>query len=259
MRLRRRSIGPSVAAEAPRPRDVRSLVVTHVDAAALHRLASQVGRHWLMILNLAVGLYAGLPWLAPFLMHHGWRSPGSAIYMLYASQCHQLPQRSYFLFGPKLTYELAQIQAGWRPTTDPAVLRQFVGNGVMGWKVAWSDRMVAMYGMIFLAGLIFALVRKRLRPLRVRAFVLLIMPLALDGGTHALSDLVGGIGAGFRETNAWLAFLTGNRLPPAFYVGDALGSFNSWVRLLTGTIFGIAVVWLAYPYLERCLSVRAPR
>lgn len=62
---------------------------------------------------------------------------------------------------------------------------------------------------------------------------------------------VAGLGQGFRDSNAWLAALTGQALPSWFYAGDALGSFNSWMRLLTGLLFGVACVWLAYPYLEQ--------
>jgi hypothetical protein len=55
---------------------------------------------------------------------------------------------------------------------------------------------------------------------------------------------------GFRETNNWLAVLTNHSLPATFYVGDALGSFNSWMRLLTGLLFGLGVVWCLYPRLQ---------
>ena len=41
-----------------------------------------------------------------------------------------------------------------------------------------------------------------------------------------------------------------NTLSIAFYQGDALGSFNSWLRLITGILFGIALVGFAYPYIN---------
>jgi uncharacterized membrane protein len=206
-------------------------------------------RHWLLIVNLIFGIYITAPWLAPVLMRTGHESAARAIYLIYSTQCHQLPQRSFFLFGAQPTYSLAEIQAAWQDTNNPIILRQFIGNPQMGWKVAWSDRMVGMYTSIFAAGLVFALVRKRLRPLSLWAFALLILPMVLDGGTHMASD-VAGIGKGFRDSNAWLAWLTGSVFPSTFYMGDALGSFNSWMRFLTGTLFGIGVVWLAYPYME---------
>lgn len=74
--------------------------------------------------------------------------------------------------------------------------------------------------------------------------------MAIDGGSHFVSDLAG-FGQGFRYTNTWLAELTGNTFARSFYVGNALGSFNSWMRLLTGTLFGLGIVWLGFPYLEK--------
>jgi hypothetical protein len=69
----------------------------------------------------------------------------------------------------------------------------------------------------------------------------------VDGGTHAVSDFAG-IGQGFRDTNTWLAMLTNNVLPATFYAGDALGSFNSLMRFITGFLAGLGIVWLAFPY-----------
>jgi uncharacterized membrane protein len=222
-------------------------------AAMANRLLHGLSRHWLLVVSLMLGLYIGLPWLAPLFMKLGWTGAGNAIYLIYSTQCHQLPQRSFFLFGSRPMYSLAEIQAAWKVTDNPLILRQFVGNQEMGWKVAWSDRMVSMYGGLFFSGLLYWPLRKRLKPLPLWGFALLILPMALDGGTHFLSDLAG-IGQGFRDSNAWLATLTRNAFPATFYAGDALGSFNSWMRLITGILFGIGIVWLAYPYLESAFA-----
>lgn len=214
-----------------------------------NRVVFWVSRHWLLTLSVIVAIYTGLPWLAPVFMKLGWTSAGNLIYLVYSTQCHQLPQRSYFLFGPQATYSLADIQAAWTNTSNPIILRQFIGNETMGWKVAWSDRMVSMYTGLLPAGLVFGWLRRRLKPLSLWGFAAFVLPLGIDGGTHMLSDLAG-IGNGFRDNNAWLAALTGNAFSAAFYAGDALGSFNSWMRLITGLLFAIGCVWLAYPYLE---------
>ena len=63
-----------------------------------------------------------------------------------------------------------------------------------------------------------------------------------------LSDLAG-IGLGFRDSNQWLAVLTNYALPADFYAGDALGSFNSLMRFLSGLLAGLGIVWLAFPYM----------
>ena len=215
----------------------------------MKRIVLGLARHWLLILNVALGVWVALPWLAPVFMHWGWARAAHAIYFFYSLQCHQLPERSFFLFGPKLMYSLAEIQSAWQITDNPFVLRQWIGNVDMGWKVAWSDRMVAMYTMLFLSSLGYGLVRTRLKPLPLRAFFLLLLPMAIDGITHAISDLAG-IGQGFRDTNVWLQILTSSAFPITFYQGDALGSFNSWMRLITGILFGIALVGFVFPYIN---------
>lgn len=222
-------------------------------AVAANRLLYRLSRRWLPVFNLLFGLFVGLPWLAPVFMQLGWSDAGRAIYLIYSTQCHQLPQRSYFLFGPEAMYSLAEVQAAWQDTNNPLILRQFVGNPQMGWKVAWSDRMVSLYGGALLAGLLYWPLRKRVKPLPLWAFALFALPMAVDGGTHVISDIAG-IGAGFRDTNAWLTALTAGALPSTFYAGDALGSFNWLMRLLTGLLFGIGGVWLAFPYLEEAFA-----
>lgn len=215
----------------------------------LKRVVLGIARHWLLIINLLIALWIALPWLAPVFMHWGWTSAGKAIYLAYSFQCHQLPERSFFLFGRQAMYSLNEIQAAWQQTTDPLILRQFIGNAEMGWKVAWSDRMVSMYTSILLGGLLYRLVRRQWRPLSFWMFTILLLPMAIDGGTHMVSDLAG-IGQGFRDTNVWLQMLTNNTFPITFYQGDALGSFNSWMRLITGVLFGIALVGFAFPYIN---------
>ena len=84
---------------------------------------------------------------------------------------------------------------------------------------------------------------------------LLLIPIALDGITHAISDL-SGIGLGFRDTNSWLAGLTDYYFLRSFYAGDAIGSFNSFARLITGLLAGLGIVWFAFPYVFRETSQR---
>jgi uncharacterized membrane protein len=208
---------------------------------------------WLALFGVVAGLYFLLPFLAPAFMAIGWSGTGKAIYFVYSFLCHQLPERSFFLFGPKLTYPLAQIQSAWHDTTNPLLLRQFTGNPQMGWKVAWSDRMVSMFTSTWMFGLLWWPLRRRLPALPLWGFVPFRLPMALDGTTHLISDFAG-IGQGFRDTNLWLAVLTGNAFPAGFYAGDAWGSFNSLVRLLTGVLFGLGIVWFPFPYLDEMFS-----
>ncbi len=208
-----------------------------------------LARYWILAFLIVGGLYITLPFLAPIFMQLGLTKPASIIYLIYSTQCHQLPERSYFLFGHQIMYTLPQIQAVWKNTNNPWILRQFIGNAQMGWKVAWSDRMVSMYTSTVFFGLIWWPLRKKIRPLSFLGLALFLLPMAIDGGTHFLSDFAG-LGNGFRDSNAWLVMLTHNAFPSWFYAGDAWGSFNSIMRIITGILFGIGVVWFGFPYVD---------
>jgi uncharacterized membrane protein len=220
------------------------------------RLLYLLNRYWILLFGLIFGVYVWLPFVAPVFMHWGWTSAGKVIYFIYSFLCHQLPERSFFLFGPKSMYPLGEVQAAWQNTIDPIILRKFIGNSTMGWKVAWSDRMVSMYGSTFFFGLLWWPLRKRIKHLPWWGFVLFLVPMFIDGSTHFVSDLAG-LGQGFRYTNAWLAGITNSAFPATFYAGDALGSFNSWMRLITGVLFGIGVVWFAFPYMDEVFEDQA--
>jgi len=225
-------------------------------ATCLERAIFFVNRHWMLVVSGVLGLYSGLPFLAPVFMELGWETPAKAIYFIYSFLCHQLPQRSFFLFGSKFTYSLPEIQSMWQYTQDPLILRQFIGNPDVGWKVAWSDRMVAMFTSLWVFGMLWKPLLHWLKPIRLKGLILALLPMAVDGASHFISDL-SGIGSGFRDSNAWLAFVTNSTLPTGFYGGDAWGSFNSLMRLLTGVLFGLGVIWYVFPYLEDAFSQHA--
>jgi uncharacterized membrane protein len=218
-----------------------------------NRWIYRLSRRWVLIFGVLFGIWVGLPLLPPFFMSMGWDSLANAIYMLYSFQCHQLPQRSFFIFGSKGMYSLNEIQTVWQDTTNPLILRQFIGTPEMGWKVAWSDRMVYMYTSILVFGGIWWFFRRKIKPLPWWGLLILLLPMAVDGTSHLISDFTG-IGQGFRDSNAWLASLTNYAFSSRFYAGDALGSFNSWMRLLTGVLFGLGIVWFSFPYLDKSFT-----
>lgn len=205
-------------------------------------------RHWFEAFLIVYGLWVFTPFLAPVFMQIGWTGAGKAIYFIYSFFCHQLPERSFFLFGERTMYSLNEIQAAWQDTINPFILRKFIGNETMGWKIAWSDRMIWFYTSVWLFAVLWSPFRRKIKPLAWWGFVLLLLPLVIDGSTHAISDFAG-IGQGFRDTNLWLVTLTNNSLPATFYAGDGLGSFNSIMRLITGLLAGLSIVWLAFPYI----------
>ena len=185
------------------------------------KLVLGIARHWLALFNLAWATYVILPFLAPILMQMGLTAPARIIYGIYSFTCHQLPDHSYFLFGGSPTPLQPDLEAGGMPIgLDLLTLRKFIGNAELGYKVALCERDVAIYGSVLLAGLTFSLVRKQIRPLSFKLYLIFLIPLAVDG----LSQLIG-----LRESNWWL-------------------------RTVTGALFGFASVWLAYPYLEDAMQ-----
>lgn len=214
-------------------------------------------RRWLVIFIMIFGVLNILPFLAPVAMKLNLKPLGDVIYTMYAPLCHQMAQRSLFLFGDQLMYAPDQfpLELTADLTTDMFLLRQFNGNELLGWKVAWSDRMVYMYGTTWLAAAMFAvLTRYRHRHIKRISWwllILLLLPMVVDGLTHMQSDFTGGIRGGYRYTNEWLIQLIGESLPRRFYEGDAFGSFNSWMRLISGIGFGLGIIWFTFPALEQ--------
>jgi len=208
-----------------------------------------MGTHWFETFLIIYGAWVFLPYFAPISMHFGWTGAGKVIYFIYSFFCHQLPERTFFWFGEKTMYSLSEIQAAWQDTINPFILRQFMGSESMGWKIAWSDRMISFYTSVWVFALIWYLLRRKIKSLSWWIFALLLLPISLAGISHMISDFAG-IGQGFRYTNQWLVTLTNNIYPATFYAGDALGSFNSIMRLITGLLAGLAIVWFAFPYLE---------
>ncbi len=194
----------------------RTLVIS------LDKLIFQLAKHWLLVFNLVTGIYAGLPFLAPALMFWGLTSWGRAIYTLYIPACHQLPWRSFFLFGAQPTYSYQALQNAVGPDGLLTLweARRFYGTPALGYKLAYCERDTAIYTAIFLAGLLFTLLRHRLKPLPWALCFLSLLPMAIDG------------------------------------TGQLLGLWESapLARVITGGLFGTACVWLTYPYLEEGMN-----
>ena len=110
-----------------------------------------------------------------------------------------------------------------------------------------------MYTSVLIFGWLWYPFRRKLKPLPWRGFLLFLIPMGVDGITHMISDL-SGLGQGFRYSNKWLRVLTGNSFQDTFYIGTTLGTFNSYMRLLTGVLFGIGMVWFAFPQLEKAFQ-----
>jgi uncharacterized membrane protein len=225
----------------------------------INRVLYRLTQRWLRIALVLIGIYITLPFAAPVLMRLGATRPAALIYGMYSPLCHQFAFRSWFLFGEQPAYPRASANVpGLRPIEDytaalidgrqvspdtnltqwsPFLLevsREFIGNPQMGWKVALCERDVAIYGALFIGGLLFAIpdVRSRLRPVPLWLYVLVgIVPIAIDGGVQLLSEPP-------------LALFAARETTPLF-------------RTFTGALFGLMNAWLAFPYLEESFRMTA--
>ncbi|MGD8759532.1 MAG: DUF2085 domain-containing protein [Anaerolineales bacterium] len=209
-------------------------------AIRLNRMLLFLTRHWLAILNLVVFIYVGLPFAAPVLMKAGATAPARTIYSIYSPLCHQLGYRSWYLFGDQPAYPLALAGTSMKTyeeitgVDNPyyADASSFLGDEQVGYKVGLCQRDVAIYGGMLVAGLVFALLRRRMRPIPFWLWLVAgIFPIMIDGGTQILAAM----------QLPWLKFLPLRESTPL-------------LRTLTGGLFGLANVWLAYPYLEESMA-----
>jgi uncharacterized membrane protein/glutaredoxin len=163
------------------------------------KLLYHLAKHWVLFIGFFIGLYAGLPFLAPVLMASGYTAPANLIYSAYQFACHQLPSRSYFIFGH---------------------------------QVAFCQRDTAIYVTLFVATFLFAFVRHRIKPLPWQGYVAFIAPMAIDGITQLFGlrssnwQLRTITGALFGLGSAWLAL---PYLEEAFQ--DVRGSVNDKLHL----------------------------
>lgn len=231
-----------------------------------------VARHWTRYAAALLGIYVGFAVLAPVLMKAGLNGPAQVLYSLYSPFCHQFAFRSLFLFGEQAAYPRAISGSDLQPyesyvANDPAFLaaydyeyrtrhnnqssppptstelatgftpwlqlasRTFAGNEQMGYKTTLCARDMAIYAAMFVGALVYNIpvVRRRLRPAPILLYALLgLGPIGLDGFSQLL---------GYPPFNLW---------PPR----ETLPIF----RVLTGALFGIMNVWLAFPYLEDSMA-----
>jgi uncharacterized membrane protein len=170
-------------------------------------------RHWLLALNAALIAFLLGALAAPVLAASGIAGPAQALYAAYHLACHQWAFRSFFLFAPGtsavVVYDQAPLSAAG---LDPF---SFVGSPDLGWKMAFCERDLAIYLGLLAVGVLFAR-RRNLRPAGFGLYLVLILPMAVDGFTQLF---------GWRE--------------------------STWqLRVVTGLLFGLASAWLVLPRLD---------
>lgn len=212
------------------------------------RVSFWIAKRYLLLLNLFMLIYVGLPFLAPTLMKLGAEVPAQIIYRVYKPLCHQFAFRSFFLFGEQPFYPLAEANLGGYKTFEEATgiagvddpynvarfeARNYIGDETLGYKVALCERDVAIYIAILFFGITFGLTGRRFKSLHWLAWILLgIAPIGLDGFSQLFSQF----------NWDWLNALLPYRESTPF------------LRVLTGALFGLFTAWFAYPNIEESMN-----
>ncbi len=196
------------------------------------RFSLFLARHWLTLVVLILAVIAGAPLLAPILAHYGFTTPAQWIYLIYGFTCHQLAYRSFFLFGAQPAYTVDQLQAALgttSPASDIFFWRDVRGNAELGYKMAWCERDAAIYFAMLAAFVFFGVIRRYVKPLDARLYLLFVIPMAIDG--------------------LWQLATSPVTLLPFLPIHES----SAALRLLTGGLFGLGTVWLIFPYIEEAM------
>jgi uncharacterized membrane protein len=195
---------------------------------AVDRIVLFITQYWLWLAVIFLSIFAGLPFLAPVLMHAGITVPADLIYKVYSLTCHQLAYRSFFFFGDAPAYTIDQLQHALGVTNDAAdafYWREFLGNSQLGYKMAWCERDAAIYVAMILSFILLGLSRRFLPKLDWRVYIVLfILPMAIDG--------------------TWQLVTSPIHILPFMPVHES----TPLLRVITGALFGIGSVWLIFPY-----------
>lgn len=208
------------------------------------RLSYWISRHYLAIFNLFLVLYVGIPFLAPVFKKIGWNAPAEMIYKIYSPLCHQWAFRSFFLFGEQLYYPHAAARvpgvltfeqvSGITDLNDPSRVqaRLFEGTPLLGYKVSFCERDVAIWGAMALFGLVYAATGRRLPKLHWLIWALVgLVPIGLDGFSQLFSQI----------PNAFIQSILPYRESTLF------------LRTLTGFLFGLSTAWFMFPLIEETM------
>jgi uncharacterized membrane protein len=167
----------------------------------LIKLGSALIDHWLTVINLAMVIF-----IVPILLYPAFMATGNSvlvsiagvIHAAYHATCHQLPDRSLFLFG----YEMAVCA-----------------------------RCFAIYASFLAGGILFYFLRGRLKPFNLIFYVILCIPMAIDGFSQLFGvPMPRGIGPGWQLIWTPLS--------------------DNGLRVITGAIFGLGSALFVLPYMQ---------
>lgn len=141
---------------------------------------------WANIITTFLGIIVAIAIAIPFLSYFGLDSIAKPLFYSLHYVCAQIPSHSFYILGHQL---------------------------------GLCARNFSIYASMFIMSLIFSLSKKRLPGIPWWLWVLMILPMALDGTTQMF---------GLRE--------------------------STWIlRVITGTLFGVGSIWFALPLMQKTL------
>jgi uncharacterized membrane protein len=147
--------------------------------------------YWATIIASVLGILVFAALSVPFLSYFGLDGISKQIFYSLHLVCAQIPSHSFYIFGHQL---------------------------------GMCARNFSIYASMFIGSVIFVLSKKRFPGIPWWFWVLMILPLALDGTTQMF---------GWRE--------------------------STWeLRVLTGTLFGLGNVWFALPLIQKTILESLP-
>jgi uncharacterized membrane protein len=150
------------------------------------RLGVLLLRYWAHVLTGVFGLIVLIALLIPFLSYFGLDVVAKPLFFALHAICAQIPSHSFYILGHQL---------------------------------GLCVRNLFIYGSMFLGGLIFVISKKGFPGIPWWVWVLMALPMALDGVTQMF---------GWRE--------------------------STWeLRMITGALFGLGTVWFTLPFVQKHL------
>ena len=148
-------------------------------------------QYWATMITCVLGILVFAALSVPFLSYFGLDEISKQIFFALHTVCAQIPSHSFYIFGHQL---------------------------------GMCARNFSIYASMFVGSLIFVLSTKRIPGIPWWLWILMILPMAIDGTTQMF---------GLRE--------------------------STWeLRVLTGTLFGLGNVWFALPLIQKTILESLP-
>ncbi|MFH1546986.1 MAG: DUF2085 domain-containing protein [bacterium] len=180
-------------------------------------------------------IYFLLPIISPILFKMGLPRFGWYIQTFYKFLCHQRPERSFFLFGPKFSYSLSELRD--QGYNGLFLGYPFIGNKEIGYKMAFCSRDFFMYLATVTSAFFVCFSKKRIR-ISWWLLAILLIPMTIDGTVQLISELSYITRSGVLGT-----------LDSPYYLS------NNLIRAITGLLFGTGTGLFLFSELKAAIKL----